>query len=72
MDLTLILIFQMTIVVLISIAIAIPITFIYVTLLIKLVDFVEYLERKKYGNKTGIDLELEKTRKKLNRKHSRF
>lgn len=72
MDLTLILIFQMAIVVLISIVIAIPITFIYTTLLIKLVDFVDYHERKKYGNKTGIDLELEKTRKKLNRKHSRF
>lgn len=72
MDLTLILIFQMAIVVLISIVIAVTISIIYAILLVKIVDFIDYLERKKYGNKTGIDLELEKTRKKLNRKHSRF
>lgn len=72
MSLSLILIFKMVIVVLISIVIAVPVSIIYATLLVKIVDFIDYLERKKYGNKSGVDLELEKTRKKLNSKHSRF
>ena len=66
------LIIQIAIGVFISIIIAIPIGCIFAKGIIKLTEFIDYIERKRYGNKCGVELYLEKTRRKLNRKRSYF
>ena len=55
-----------------AIIIAIPVSCIFTKALFKTAEIVDYIERKRYGNKYGVELELEKTRRKLNRKRSRF
>lgn len=55
-----------------AIIMAIPVSCIFTKGLFKTTEFIDYIERKRYGNKYGVELELEKTRRKLNRKRSRF